>query len=215
MPTVPVPFSLARVLLTVSLPACTHMSLSRSRQRQPRPGVTTPSSDSASASQPSQQQHSSAILTWLDDLVSSSQHSVWDADAAGQRQQQLRINGGDAAVRQADRSSGQPPMNNGDALRILLPLLIVLSTLLFVLLIFLVCVLFLRKRRGIALSDNDGPIDMSREDIIDGEGGFDAIEANWLESESDETRRAYRRAKGARRRRLVGRPHRHRALLTD
>ncbi|KZW02571.1 SPRY-domain-containing protein [Exidia glandulosa HHB12029] len=86
-------------------------------------------------------------------------------------------------------------MNNGDALRILLPLLIVLSTLLFVLLVFLVCVLFLRKRRGIALRDNDGPIDMSREEIIDGEGGFDAIEARWLESESDDVRRAYRRAK--------------------
>ncbi|KAH7104610.1 SPRY-domain-containing protein [Auriculariales sp. MPI-PUGE-AT-0066] len=86
-------------------------------------------------------------------------------------------------------------MDDGDALRVLLPVLIVLSTLLFVLLVFLVCLLFLRKRRGIALRDNDGPIDMSREELIDGEGGFDGVESRWLESVSEEVRRAYKRAK--------------------
>lgn len=83
-----------------------------------------------------------------------------------------------------------------DALLVLLPLLIILSSLLFLLLLFLVCMLFIRRRRGIILRDNDGPIDMSREDLIDGEGGFDGVEERWLESVNEETRRSYRRAKG-------------------
>ena len=83
-----------------------------------------------------------------------------------------------------------------DALLVLLPLLIVLSSLLFLLLLFLICVLFLRRRRGISLGDNDGPIDMSREELIDGEGGFEGVEERWLESVSEDTQRAYRRAKG-------------------
>ncbi|KAI5123572.1 hypothetical protein M0805_003390 [Coniferiporia weirii] len=86
-----------------------------------------------------------------------------------------------------------PP--NRDALLVLLPLLIVLSSLLFLLLLFLVCVLLLRRRRGIVLRDNDGPIDMSREELIDGEGGFEGVEERWLESVNEETQRSYRRAK--------------------
>ena len=46
------------------------------------------------------------------------------------------------------------------------------------------------------LRDNDGPVDMSREELIDGEGGFEGIEERWLETVSEETRRSYRRAKG-------------------
>lgn len=87
-----------------------------------------------------------------------------------------------------------PP--NRDALLVLLPLLIVLSSLLFLLLLFLVCILLLRRRRGIALRDTDGPIDMSREELIDGEGGFEVIEERWLESVDEESQRQYRRAKG-------------------
>ena len=87
--------------------------------------------------------------------------------------------------------------SNRDALLVLLPLLIVLSSLLFLLLLFLICVLFLRRRRGISLGDNDGPIDMSREELIDGEGGFEGVEERWLDSVGEETQRAYRRAKGA------------------
>ncbi|EJD04047.1 SPRY-domain-containing protein [Fomitiporia mediterranea MF3/22] len=84
---------------------------------------------------------------------------------------------------------------NRDALLVLLPLLIILSSLLFLLLLFLVCVIFLRRRRGISLGDNDGPIDMNREELIDGEGGFEGVEERWLETVDDETQRAYRRAK--------------------
>ena len=85
---------------------------------------------------------------------------------------------------------------SNDALLVLLPLLIVLSTFLFLLLLFLLCVILLRRRRGIALRDTDGPVDMSREDLIEGEGGFDGVESRWLESVSDVTRRSYLRAKG-------------------
>ncbi|TDL28574.1 SPRY-domain-containing protein [Rickenella mellea] len=89
----------------------------------------------------------------------------------------------------------EPNGGSRDALYVLLPLLIVLSTLLFLLLLFLVCVLFLRRRRGIMLSDSDGPVDMSREELIDGEGGFEGVEERWLESVPEELQRAYRRAK--------------------
>lgn len=83
-----------------------------------------------------------------------------------------------------------------DALLFILPLLIVLSTFLFILLIFLVCVIFIRRRRGIVLRDSDGPTDMSREELIDGEGGFEGVESRWLESVSEHVRRSYLRAKG-------------------
>jgi hypothetical protein len=92
-----------------------------------------------------------------------------------------------------DGRGGQPPH---DALLVLLPLLIVLSTFLFILLFFLVCVILIRRRRGIVLRDRDGPVDMSREELIDGEGGFEGIESRWMESVNETVRRAYLRAKG-------------------
>ncbi|KAF5356165.1 hypothetical protein D9756_003809 [Leucocoprinus leucothites] len=89
-----------------------------------------------------------------------------------------------------DRQPQQP-----DALLVLLPLLIVLSTFLFLLLVFLICVLLIRRRRGIVLRDNDGPVDMSREELIEGDGGFDGVEERWLESVNEGVARAYNRAK--------------------
>jgi hypothetical protein len=96
-----------------------------------------------------------------------------------------------------DLPDGQlPGPQQPDALLVLLPLLIVLSTFLFLLLVFLVCVLLVRRRRGISLSDHDGPVDMSREELIEGEGGFDGVETRWLESVTEHVRRSYLRAKG-------------------
>ncbi|KII93223.1 hypothetical protein PLICRDRAFT_101040 [Plicaturopsis crispa FD-325 SS-3] len=95
----------------------------------------------------------------------------------------------------ADDSDDLPSAPQRDALLVLLPLLIVLSTFLFLLLVFLVCVLLIRKRRGIVLRDSDGPVDMSREELIDGEGGFDGVESRWLESANETVRRSYLRAK--------------------
>lgn len=92
-----------------------------------------------------------------------------------------------------DSRPGAPPH---DALLVLLPLLIVLSTFLFMLLFFLVCVILIRRRRGIVLRDSDGPVDMSREELIEGEGGLEGVESRWLESVSEPVRREYLRAKG-------------------
>lgn len=89
-----------------------------------------------------------------------------------------------------------PNAPSRDALLVLLPLLIILSSLLFLLLLFLICVLLIRRRRGIILRDSDGPIDLSREDSIEGDGGFVGVEERWLESVNEETRRSYARAKG-------------------
>ena len=94
-----------------------------------------------------------------------------------------------------DRQS-RPSNGSRDAFYIILPMLIVLSTFLFLLLLFLVCVILLRRRRGIMLRDTDGPIDVSREDLIEGEGGFEGVESRWLETVSELERRAYLRAKG-------------------
>lgn len=93
-------------------------------------------------------------------------------------------------------SDGPSSPQQPDALLVLLPLLIVLSTFLFLLLTFLICVLLIRRRRGIILGDNDGPVDMSREELIEGEGGFEGVESRWLEGATDTVRRAYLRAKG-------------------
>jgi hypothetical protein len=89
-----------------------------------------------------------------------------------------------------------PSSPNAEAWLILLPLLIVLSTFLFLLLLFLLCILVIRRRRGIALRDADGPVDMSREELIEGEGGFEGVESRWFESVQEPVRRAYARAKG-------------------
>jgi hypothetical protein len=101
-----------------------------------------------------------------------------------------------ASPKSLEESSQSPGGNNRDALLFLLPLLIVLSTFLFLILLFLVFVILLRKRRGISLRDGDGPTDLSREDLIEGEGGFDGVESRWLESVSEAERRTYLRARG-------------------
>jgi hypothetical protein len=76
-----------------------------------------------------------------------------------------------------DGSSGPDP------LALLLPFLFVLCTLLFVMILFLVCILLLRKRRGIRLRDNDGPVDVSRDDLFnDADGGLLGVEERWLEN---------------------------------
>lgn len=95
-----------------------------------------------------------------------------------------------------------------DALLVLLPLLVILSTFLFLLLTFLICVLIVRRRRGIILRDSDGPVDMSREELIEGDGGFENIEARWLEDATEISTAIYLRAKGTQcSSNLLRRPH--------
>jgi len=83
---------------------------------------------------------------------------------------------------------------NGD-LALLLPLLILLSSMLFFLLIFMILILILRRRARIILSDNSGPLDIGREEELEGHGGLDGIEARWLDGVEDAVARGYARAK--------------------
>lgn len=83
------------------------------------------------------------------------------------------------------------------SLALLLPLLILLSTLLFLLVFFLVFLIVLRRRRGrgIALQDYEGPLDLSREEEFEGEGGIAGVEERWLEQQDEAVQRGYERAK--------------------
>lgn len=128
-------------------------------------------------------------------------YADWDdaAEALSASFNAIQVNLHDPLVSLATMPDDRlPPTRPGsrDAFYIILPMLIVLSTFLFLLLLFLVCVILLRRRRGIMLRDHDGPIDMSREDLIEGEGGFEGVESRWLETVSEAERRAYYRAKG-------------------
>lgn len=87
------------------------------------------------------------------------------------------------------------PDASDDTLALLLPLLVLLSTLLLLLLIFIVLVILVRRRARIALTEGDGPLDVGREEELEGLGGLDGVEERWLETVDDSTRRGYARAK--------------------
>lgn len=89
----------------------------------------------------------------------------------------------------------QRPPNADDTLALLLPLLILLSTLLLLLLLFIILVIVVRRRARISLSDSDGPLDVGREEELEGSGGLDGIEQRWLETVEEPVQRGYRRAK--------------------
>lgn len=80
-------------------------------------------------------------------------------------------------------------------LAVLLPLLILLSSLLFLLLIFLLFIILAKRKRGIVLRDDEGPLDLGREEELEGEGGLDGVEQRWLDTTDDSVRRGYIRAK--------------------
>jgi hypothetical protein len=88
-----------------------------------------------------------------------------------------------------------PPSDADQTLALLLPLLILVSTLLFLLLLFLVFIIIVRRRRGISLRDDDGPLDLTREDETDAEGGIAGLEQRWLETVDVGTRAGYLRFK--------------------
>uniref|UniRef100_V5ED30 Endosome protein n=1 Tax=Kalmanozyma brasiliensis (strain GHG001) TaxID=1365824 RepID=V5ED30_KALBG len=89
----------------------------------------------------------------------------------------------------------QRPPTADDTLALLLPLLILLSTLLFLLLLFIILVIVVRRRARISLGDSDGPLDVGREEELEGTGGLDGIEQRWLESVEGPIQQGYRRAK--------------------
>ncbi|KAK0558721.1 Protein ssh4 [Tilletia horrida] len=102
--------------------------------------------------------------------------------------------GGDDGVR-GPIGPGIGNGGGGDSLALLLPLLILLSSMLFFLLIFIILVLILRRRARIVLSDTSGPLDIGREEELEGHGGLDGVEARWLEGVEEAVARGYERAK--------------------
>lgn len=54
----------------------------------------------------------------------------------------------------------------------------------------------MRKKRGIVLRDEGGPLNLEQEDEIEGEGGLDGVEQRWLEGVEEATKTGYLRGKG-------------------
>ena len=108
--------------------------------------------------------------------------------------------------RMAPAQDGQSPelhtsaLSRDPVLTLLLPLLILLSTLLFLLIFFLVFIVVLKKKRrqGIALQDDNGPLDLAREEELEGEGGLVGVEQRWLEQQEDTTKAGYDRGQSER-----------------
>ncbi|SJX65635.1 related to EAR1-endosomal adaptor of Rsp5p [Sporisorium reilianum f. sp. reilianum] len=98
-------------------------------------------------------------------------------------------------VHTPDEPVYQRPPTADDTLALLLPLLILLSTLLFLLLLFIILVIVVRRKARISLGDSDGPLDVGREEELEGTGGLDGIEQRWLETVEEPVQRGYRRAK--------------------
>lgn len=71
-----------------------------------------------------------------------------------------------------------------------------MTTLLFLLLLFLVFLIVVRKNRGIVLRDDSGPTNLEMEDELEGDGGIQGIEQRWLEQADETTKIGYMRAKG-------------------
>jgi hypothetical protein len=81
-------------------------------------------------------------------------------------------------------------------LLVFLPILVVVLTVLIGLICFLVAVLLMKRRKGVHLTEDGGPLDLSKGDGVIGEGGVEGVESRWLETVEPDVKEAYRRAKG-------------------
>jgi len=81
-------------------------------------------------------------------------------------------------------------------LLIFLPILVVIMTVLVGLICFLIAVLLMKRRKGVQLTEDGGPLDLSKGDGVMGEGGVEGVEARWLETVEPDVRDGYKRAKG-------------------
>ncbi|KAK8847517.1 hypothetical protein IAR55_005375 [Kwoniella newhampshirensis] len=94
----------------------------------------------------------------------------------------------------------QPANGNGEGgnstlVLIFIPVMVVILTVLLGLVVFLIAVLYMRRRKGIRLTEDGGPLDLSKGDGVIGEGGVEGVEARWLETVDPEVKEAYKRAK--------------------
>ncbi|KAK4686522.1 Ran-binding protein 9/10, partial [Tremellales sp. Uapishka_1] len=80
-------------------------------------------------------------------------------------------------------------------LLVFIPIMVVILTVLLGLLVFLMAILYLRRRKGIRLTEDGGPLDLSKSDGVMGEGGVEGVEARWLETVDPDVREAYKKAK--------------------
>ncbi|OCF33865.1 endosome protein [Kwoniella heveanensis BCC8398] len=80
-------------------------------------------------------------------------------------------------------------------LMIFIPVMVVVLTVLLGLVVFLVAVLYMRRRKGIRLTEDGGPLDLSKGDGVIGEGGVEGVEARWLETLDPDVKEAYKKAK--------------------
>ncbi|MBW0521443.1 hypothetical protein O181_061158 [Austropuccinia psidii MF-1] len=95
--------------------------------------------------------------------------------------------------------------DHDSTLALLLPILILFSTLLFLLLTFLIFLFILRRKRSLSslssqhhllrLNDHDGPIDLSLPDDDQIQGGIKGLESRWLDTCTELIRSGYLRAK--------------------
>nr|XP_019008380.1 endosome protein [Kwoniella pini CBS 10737]OCF47161.1 endosome protein [Kwoniella pini CBS 10737] len=93
-----------------------------------------------------------------------------------------------------------PSQGDGDSgystiLLIFIPVMVVVLTVLLGLVVFLVAVLYMRRRKGIRLTEDGGPLDLSKSDGVIGEGGVEGVESRWIETLDADVKEAYKRAK--------------------
>lgn len=91
---------------------------------------------------------------------------------------------------------GEPNDGPSTVLIVFIPILVVILTVLLGVLIFLIALLCMKRQRGIRLTEDGGPLDLSKGDGVMGEGGTEGVESRWLETVDPDVKEAYKRAKG-------------------
>lgn len=100
---------------------------------------------------------------------------------------------GSIHMRPTEFESGDGPST---VLIVFIPILVVILTVLLGVLIFLIALLCMKRQKGIRLTEDGGPLDLSKGDGVIGEGGVEGVEQRWLETTDPDVREAYLRAKG-------------------
>jgi hypothetical protein len=95
-------------------------------------------------------------------------------------------------------STGSNDQGFSTILLIFIPIMVVVLTVLLGMVVFLVTVLYLRRKKGIKLTEDGGPLDLGKGngDGVIGEGGVEGVEQRWLDGVDPDVREAYRKAKG-------------------